>query len=82
MFFTFAYVLLSIFGDIFQGEGVDSLSELLFFSFTSLSTTGYGNIVPNTAPGQTLAIAEILTGQLFLALAIARVVTAWIPRKK
>jgi len=82
MFFTFAYVLMSVSGNIFQGEGVSSLSQVLFFSFTSLSTTGYGNFVPVTAPGQTLAIAEILTGQLFIALAISRVVTAWIPRRK
>ncbi|GAA3892234.1 hypothetical protein GCM10022381_37440 [Leifsonia kafniensis] len=82
MFFTFAYVLASIPGNIFQGEGVGSLSEILFFSFTSLSTTGYGNFVPVTASGQTLAIAEIITGQLFIGLAIARVVTAWIPKRK
>ncbi|MGO4103610.1 potassium channel family protein [Leifsonia sp. YAF41] len=82
MFFTFAYVLASIPGNIFKGEGVGSLSEVLFFSFTSLSTTGYGNFVPVTATGQTLAIAEILAGQLFIGLAIARVVTAWMPRRK
>ena len=39
MFFTFAYVLASVEGNIFKGEGVGSLSEVLFFSFTSLSTT-------------------------------------------
>jgi hypothetical protein len=82
MFFTFTYVLASIPGNIFHGATVDSLSELLFFSFTSLSTTGYGNIVPVTAGAQTLAIAEILAGQLFIGLAIARVVTAWIPKRK
>jgi hypothetical protein len=82
MFFTFAYVLASIPGTLFPGEDVNSLSEILFFSFTSLSTTGYGNFVPTTAAGQSLAIAEILCGQMFIGLAIARVVTAWIPRRK
>lgn len=81
MAFTFAYALASISGNIFSGQGVDSLSHLLFFSFTSLTTTGYGNYVPVTAMGQSIAIAEVLAGQLFIALAIARVVTAWIPRR-
>ena len=60
-----------------QGEG--SFSEDLFFSFTTLTMTGYGNLVPAAKPGQTLAVGEMLTGQLFLVTAVAKVVSTWRP---
>jgi hypothetical protein len=79
MFFTFVYNLIALvspapaFGD---GEG-ESLTSQLFFSFTTLTTTGYGNIVPTGAGVQSVAIAEAITGQLFLVIAVARVVSDW-----
>jgi voltage-gated potassium channel Kch len=51
----------------------------LYFSFTTLTTTGYGNLVPTTNPGQSLAVPEMLIGQLFLVTAVAKVVTIWRP---
>jgi hypothetical protein len=78
MLFTFAYNLIALlspaaatFG---EGQG-DSLTSQLFFSFTTLTTTGYGNIVPVGAGVQSIAIAEAVTGQLFLVIAVARVVS-------
>ncbi|MGF6824711.1 hypothetical protein M2317_003644 [Microbacterium sp. ZKA21] len=45
----------------------------MFFSFTTLTTTGFGNIVP-VGPGvQSVAVAEAITGQLFLITAVARI---------
>jgi Ion channel len=35
-----------------------SWKELLFFSFTTLTSTGYGEIVPNAGHAQSLAILE------------------------
>lgn len=61
-----------------QGDG--SISDDLFFSFVTLTTTGYGNLVPVENPGQTLAVMEALIGQLFLVTAVAKIVTAWHPR--
>jgi Ion channel len=51
----------------------------LYFSFTTLTTTGYGNLVPAANPGQSLAVSEMLIGQLFLVTAVAKVVTIWRP---
>jgi voltage-gated potassium channel Kch len=56
------------------------VSQDLFFSFITLTTTGYGNLIPATNPGQSLAVLEALTGQLFLVTAVAKVVNAWRPR--
>lgn len=76
MMFTFAYNLIALISQVpMFGEGtVDSLSSQLFFSFTTLTTTGYGNIVPVSAAVQSIAILEAITGQLFLVIGIARVV--------
>ena len=60
--------------------GSHSLSDYLFFSFTTLTTTGYGNLVPATGLGRALSMLEALTGQLYLVTVLARLVALWIPR--
>ena len=79
MFFTFAYNLIALISPVatFGDDQVDSLTGQLFFSFTTLTTTGYGNIVPVSAGVQSVAIAEAVTGQLFLVIAVARIVSGW-----
>lgn len=76
MMFTFAYNLIALLSRVpMFGEGtVDSLSGQLFFSFTTLTTTGYGNVVPVSSAVQSIAILEAITGQLFLVIGVARVV--------
>ena len=61
-------------------SGIGSLSDDLFFSFVTLTTTGYGNLVPAANPGQSLAVFEALLGQLFLVTAVGKIVTAWRPK--
>ena len=83
MAFAFVYRFLgavqasAFFGD--QGDG--TLSQDLFFSFVTLTTTGYGNLVPAGNPGQSLAVLEALLGQLFLVTAVGKLVSAWRPRR-
>jgi hypothetical protein len=81
MAFAFAYHALGALtaGPFFGSEGDGSFSLDLYFSFTTLTTTGYGNLVPATNPGQSLAVLEMLIGQLFLVTAVAKVVTIWRP---
>jgi len=57
-------------------------SQDLFFSFTTLTTTGYGNLVPADNPGQSFAVAEMLVGQLFLVTAVAKVINAYRPVRR
>jgi Ion channel len=68
-------------GPFFGAEGEGTISEDLFFSFVTLTTTGYGDLVPAGNPGQSFAVFEALAGQLFLVTAVAKVVTAWRPRR-
>ena len=83
MAFAFVYRALGTLqaGPFFGSQGEGSFSQDLFFSFTTLTTTGYGNLVPDANPGQTFAVGEMLIGQLFLVTAVARVVSAWQPRQ-
>jgi hypothetical protein len=83
MSFAFAYQALGALqaGPFFGSQGEGPFPQYLFFSFTTLTTTGYGNLVPDANPGQTLAVLEMLIGQLFLVTAVARVVSAWQPRQ-
>jgi Ion channel len=58
-----------------------SLSDYLFFSYTTLTTTGYGDLVPANGLGRALAMLEALMGQLFLVTVVARLVALWAPRR-
>jgi hypothetical protein len=51
----------------------------VFFSFTTLTTTGYGNLVPAAQPGKMFAGFEMLLGQIFLVTLIAGLVSLWRP---
>jgi hypothetical protein len=83
MFFAFLYLGTgAIGGDPFFAGGVEgTLPDALFFSFTTLTTTGYGNLVPAGNPGQAFAVVEMLIGQLFLITAVAKVINAWRPAR-
>ena len=75
MFFAFVYNLISQVSPtpMFGPDNPDSLGNQLFFSFTALTTTGYGNLVPVGPGGQALAITVGITGQIFLITAVARI---------
>ena len=55
--------------------------ELLYLSLVTLSTVGYGDIVPVTPQARMLAALEAMGGQLYLAVLIARLVGLHVPRK-
>lgn len=46
----------------------------IYFSLTTLSTIGFGDIVPLTLQARYAAVAEGITGQFFLAILVARLV--------
>jgi hypothetical protein len=56
-------------------EGRAVLPQLAYFSFTTLTTLGFGDIVPLNPVARSLAMLEALVGQLFPVLLIARLVT-------
>ena len=82
MFFAFVYRAIGILQPtpFFGASGDGDTAQVLFFSFVTLTTTGYGDLVPTANPGQTLAVLEAVLGQLFLVTAVAKIITAWKPK--
>jgi hypothetical protein len=56
------------------GPGRDLRSALKYFSFSTLTTLGYGDIHPTDPAAGGLCAAEALIGQLYVAIMIARMV--------
>lgn len=75
--FTFAYALLAtVDGSPFFADGeAASLSSLEYFSFTTQTTVGFGDLAPATRAGRALAMAQALIGQIYLVTVVALVVS-------
>ena len=56
--------------------------DLLYFSFTVLTSTGFGDIVPLTRQARAICVLEQLTGVLFLAILIARLAGVYPPVRR
>lgn len=76
MFFSFVFTLVDAVGDgpFFVGEAAPRSVDFLYFSFVTLATLGYGDLTAASDVGRMLAIAESLTGQLYLVTVVALVV--------
>ena len=51
-----------------------TIPVLIYFSLTTLSTIGFGDITPITLQARYAAVAEGITGQFYLAILVARLV--------
>jgi hypothetical protein len=49
----------------------------IYFSFVTLATLGYGDVVPLTDAARGLAIVEAVAGQMYMAVLVARLVTLY-----
>jgi hypothetical protein len=58
----------------------DRHAELLYFSLVTLSTIGYGDVVPLRGEVHILAALEGLAGVLYIAITVALLVSAYRPR--
>ena len=56
-------------------QGPREIATMLYFSLATLTTTGYGDIVPRDAFARSLANLEAVVGQFYLAITVARLVT-------
>jgi hypothetical protein len=76
MFFTFVFTAVAAFGDgpFFSNGNDGTLFERMYFSYVTLATLGYGDYTAGGTLGRSLAVSEVLIGQLFLVTAVALVV--------
>ncbi len=79
---TYAYALLD---DMLPGSFADStetgrtddvahVTQLRYFSFATLTTLGYGDVLPRSSTARTMAVLEAVMGQIYLAVLVARLV--------
>jgi Ion channel len=76
MAFAFAYGIIAAVGDeafFAQIEG-GTQSDFLYFSFATLTTTGFGDLTPAYDLGRSLTITETLIGQIYLVTVVALIV--------
>ncbi len=81
IFWAFIYSALELIapGTIVHGDGasITSYAEATYFSFVTLCTVGYGDIVPTAHLTMVLANLESVAGQLYLAILVARLVSLY-----
>ncbi len=77
--FTHMYILLQeiqpgTFAAAVNASAPRTWTELNYLSFALLSSTGIGDVIPLTAPARALASVEMLTGLMYLAVVVARLI--------
>ena len=75
-FFGFCYGAVGALSDssFFAQTTQETSSDFLYFSFTTITTTGYGDLTAATDLGRSLAITEALIGQIYLVTVVAVIV--------
>jgi hypothetical protein len=66
---------------LFAQHASNNVQTTQYFSFVTLTTTGYGDLTPGTAAARGLAVLEALIGQIFLVTLVAGLVAAYRPRR-
>lgn len=79
LLFAVAYWMLDqVWPASFRGTpGILDLPHAIYFSFVTIATLGYGDVVPASAPARGLAIVEAVSGQMYLAVLVARLVSLY-----
>ena len=68
--------------DIKINEEVLHFQEYLYYGFITMTTTGYGDIVPLQSFSRSLAILISVTGQLYLTIIVALLVGKYASQRK
>jgi hypothetical protein len=77
MFCAFLYGSIDRLGGapFFTGGASATASNCLYFSFTTLTTVGYGDLTARSDLGHTIAVTEALIGQIYLVTVVALLVS-------
>ncbi len=76
MFFAFLYGSIDRLGGspFFAGGQQASVAQCLYYSFTTLTTVGYGDLTAASNLGHTLSVSEALVGQIYLVTVVSLIV--------
>jgi Ion channel len=73
----FGAIVFFVSGPFFAGGQAANAQTLQYFSFTTLTTLGYGDFTAAGSFSRALAVLEAISGQVFLATLVARLVSAY-----
>jgi len=74
IFFNLVYLIVLQLDPNAFANVVSAFADCFYFSFVTLTTLGYGDIVPVSPYAKSLAILEAFVGQVYLAVFIAQLV--------
>lgn len=75
MFFAFVYAAIGkIDGTFFTQQHAATVAQYLYFSFTTLTTVGYGDLTAASNLGHTMSVSEALVGQIYLVTVVSMIV--------
>ncbi|MFK8039854.1 MAG: ion channel [Rickettsiaceae bacterium] len=60
----------------------DLTNTLMYYSMVTLTTLGYGDITPLSGPARAMSIMQTVTGQMYLSILIARLVSINLMQKQ
>jgi Ion channel len=82
MFFSFLFGSIDHLGGhpFFAGGQTATVSACLYYSFTTLTTVGYGDLTARSNLGHTLSTLEALLGQIYLITVVSLLVSNLRPR--
>jgi hypothetical protein len=66
----------------FTGPSEFTRESAVYFSFVTLATLGYGDFLPKTDMARGIVIFQVIGGQLFLAVMVARLIGLYIGDRK
>lgn len=76
LFFSFVFAVAgAIDPPFFAQEPADHTVDYVYFSVTTITTTGYGDLTARASAGKMLAVSEALLGQLYLVGVVAILVS-------
>jgi hypothetical protein len=77
--FAACYAAMDLFsgGNFFANGSPGNLQTFQYFSFTTLTTLGYGDFTAGQSGGRAVAVLEAMIGQVFLATLVARLVSVF-----
>ncbi len=82
LFFSFVYIAIQNLGGapFFANRQAATPAHSVYFSFVTMTTTGYGDLTARTNVGRTLATTEALLGQIYLVTVVAAIISRLVPR--
>jgi voltage-gated potassium channel len=70
------------FSGLSSGTSLRAMPDMVYFSFVTMTTLGYGDVVPQLPVARFLAYMEAVAGQFYVAVVVASLVSAYVARPR